>query len=405
MESSYLFIFICLIFSFLVSFVGRIKDHYFKSNLTAFLNLSGLVFFTSAYKNPMPFLFYVGVVVIHFYYTHSRNELFIKKIVGPVLYPILFIFVIKYTGIPGQIVDGDYGSLFFAAFFLGLSYVSFRMSFYSHRYSLGTVKAQSLSEYLSYVFFLPGMMVGPITDPSTFFNTWRGGNKHSVNYTYALERISIGIIKFTVLAEFFHQSTFPEVIIGHIDYGVEHVFLAGFSYYLYMYFNFSGFCDVVIALGHLAGVDLEENFNRPFWARNIQEFWKRWHMTLSNYMNVIVFGPLNIVLMRKFGGQLAVLTTIFCITVTFVLLGYWHGPEANYALFGLVQAIGLSVTYLYGNFLKSKLGIKKYKKYLKNKTIKVLGIALTITYESFCFVIFANDINKIKSIFKHLFFN
>jgi D-alanyl-lipoteichoic acid acyltransferase DltB (MBOAT superfamily) len=398
MDSNYTFIIIALLFAITVSLIHRKVSLSAKSIIVSLLNVLGLVYFSHAYEKPLPFIFYFLVVTGHYYYTHS-NLTQVKKYFSPVFYPILFIFLIKYIG-PMDVLRGNYSG--FSVFFVGISYVSFKMSFYAHQYRIKSVKAITLYEYLSYIFYLPTLMVGPITNPTVFFNSWRSEAVKNIDYLYVIERLLLGLAKFTILSQFFNQATFVEMTSNFQEYGLAHVLIAGFSYYLFLYFNFSGFCDIVVGLGHLSRVDLEENFNRPIWSRNIQEFWKKWHITLSSYMNLVVFAPLNIYFMRRVDSKYANATTVISISATFVLIGYWHGKEAQYIIFGCLQAVAVSINFLWGQFLKKRLGSKGFKRYMGNKYIYCVSLILSLIYMSFCFVVFANDLEKLKYILERV---
>ena len=96
-------------------------------------------------------------------------------------------------------------------------------------------------------------------------------------------------------------------------------------YYLYLYCNFSGYCDMAIGAAGLIGIPVAENFNNPFAARNVKDFWNRWHITLSSYMRDVVFAPLSKNLVRAMGPAYANHAIALTITVVFLLVGVWHG--------------------------------------------------------------------------------
>jgi len=245
-------------------------------------------------------------------------------------------------------------------------------------------------------------MVGPITKPSNFIRSWKYG-EFQVDYLTCVERVLVGLVKFTLISQFFNQTTFKGMIFSGHEYSLIHVFIASFSYYMYLYFNFSGFCDVVIGLSSMAKVDVEENFNRPLLARNIQDFWARWHITLSNYMNEVIFSPLSVILMRKFDLKYKNYVITFCLFIVFILIGYWHGKQDQYLLFGILQAIAVSCNFLFATMLKSRFGMKGFKTYMNNRFYQAVSTTITFLYMCLSLVIFANDIDALKIIIEKIF--
>lgn len=178
-----------------------------------------------------------------------------------------------------------------------------------------------------------------------------------------------------------------------IDLPVAMVF-----YYLFLYCNFSGFCDMAIGAAGLIGIPVAENFNHPLAARNLREFWNRWHITLSQYMRDVVFAPLSKFLVGLFGPARANQAIAVAIVVVFLLIGIWHGVGWNYAAFGLAQALGVVAVHYYTIFLKKKLGRDGFKAYNENRWIRGIAIALTFCYYAASLFLFANTFAEMRQI-------
>jgi len=134
------------------------------------------------------------------------------------------------------------------------------------------------------------------------------------------------------------------------------------AYTFYLYYNFSGYMDIVIGIGLLLGQNLPENFDRPFSARNIFEFWSRWHMTLSEWFKTYVFNPL----MRFLADHVAApvwlpYLAVIAFFVTFFVMGVWHGSTGVFVIYGLVMGAGASLNKLWQVFMTQRLGKKQYK--------------------------------------------
>jgi D-alanyl-lipoteichoic acid acyltransferase DltB (MBOAT superfamily) len=173
-------------------------------------------------------------------------------------------------------------------------------------------------------------------------------------------------------------------------------------FYLYLYLNFSGFCDMAIGAAALIGIPVPENFENPFAARNVKDFWNRWHITLSTWMRDVVFSPLSKYFVSKMGIQLADHAIALTITVVFLLVGIWHGAGWNFAAYGAVHALGVVANHYYTIFLKKKLGREKFKAYNENRSIRAVAVALTFCYCGASLIFFANTFPQIKQIFSVL---
>jgi alginate O-acetyltransferase complex protein AlgI len=134
------------------------------------------------------------------------------------------------------------------------------------------------------------------------------------------------------------------------------------TYTFYLYYNFSGYMDIVIGIGWLLGQNLPENFDRPFSARNIFEFWSRWHMTLSEWFKTYVFNPLMKFLADHVTavGWLPYLGVV-AFFVTFFVMGVWHGSTGVFVIYGLVMGAGASLNKLWQVVMSKRLGKKRYK--------------------------------------------
>jgi D-alanyl-lipoteichoic acid acyltransferase DltB (MBOAT superfamily) len=134
------------------------------------------------------------------------------------------------------------------------------------------------------------------------------------------------------------------------------------AYTVYLYYNFSGYMDIVIGVGWLLGQDLPENFNKPFLARDFLEFWTRWHMTLSQWFKTYLFNPLMSLLIDRFPQPVMVpylgVTAFF---VTFFVMGIWHGTTPVFAVYGALMGAGASINKLWQLMLVDHLGRQKYR--------------------------------------------
>lgn len=280
---------------------------------------------------------------------------------------------------------------------VGLSYMAFRCSRLVLEVRNGAAPMPGLFRYLAFAFFLPTLSVGPI---NTYANFSRGFAEpaYDVPFGSAGLRILVGLVKFQFFCALLGQLDYAGFLRnGHLHPWI-HLPIAMVAYYLYLYCNFSGFCDMAIATSALVGIPVSENFDRPFVARNIKDFWNRWHITLSQYMRDVVFSPLSKSLVRTMGPSNANHAVAIAVTVVFLLVGVWHGAGINYALYGLAHAVGLVANHYYTIGLKHWLGRDGFKKYTESRLIHAISVAVTFTYCAASLMFFANTPDQLRAI-------
>jgi D-alanyl-lipoteichoic acid acyltransferase DltB (MBOAT superfamily) len=310
--------------------------------------------------------------------------------------PIAALVVIRYTPflfdplwarIPG-VIETSMG-----AFFIGLSYMAFRLSYLVLEVRNGVTPAPGFSQYAAFAFFLPTFMIGPISRYQTHSKTLE--QPMTLPFHQPLFRILIGAVKYFVLGNMVNQLAYQGLLLDGHPHAPVDLAIAAVCYHLYLYCNFSGFCDIAIGGAALLGIRVDENFRNPLVSRNPQEYWTRWHITLSSYMRDVVFSPLSKALVSRWSNaNHAIAVSIF---IVFLLLGVWHGAGANYAIYGMLQGIGVASTHYFNIWLK-KRGKKAYQAWHENRWIEAAAIAMTFLYTSASLFVFANDLEGMKKI-------
>jgi D-alanyl-lipoteichoic acid acyltransferase DltB (MBOAT superfamily) len=283
---------------------------------------------------------------------------------------------------------------------IGISYLAFRCSRLVLEVRNGVVKKPNFLEYLNFAFFLPTMPVGPI---NTYANFRRGfTERYDVPVGRAALRILVGAVKYQFLGNLCNQLTYSGLLLDDHPHHWLDLPVAMLFFYLYLYLNFSGFCDMAIGAATLIGIPVPENFDNPFAARNVKDFWNRWHITLSVWMRDVVFSPLSKFFVGKMGIQLADHAIALTITIVFLLVGIWHGVGWHFAAFGAAHALGVVANHYYTIFLKKKLGRDGFKAYNENKWIRAVAVTLTFGYCAASLFLFANTFADMKEIFATL---
>jgi membrane protein involved in D-alanine export len=348
------------------------------------------------------FSLYVVLVVVDYWLLWQAKLGAQSWATAALWFPIAILILIKY--VPS--VDLPFASILqrikvhhVAVLFLGLSYLTFRLCHLVQEVRNDSVAMPTLAEYLSFAFFVPTLSIGPINPYSRYIASYRNPNYDPGLRKRALLRVLVGLTKYLFLSSLLNQYTYSGLLLdGHphrrIDFGV-----ALFGYTLYLYCNFSGFCDMVVGLSGLLGIDVIENFNVPFASRNLQEFWTKWHISLSTWLRDMMFTPMVKLLVRRFGPRSTNNVVAFSICFVFIVIGVWHGFGINFALFGLFQGLGLAAVHYYTIFLKKRLGKQRFAAYRANRLIYAAGMVTTFVYFSASLFLFANSWENMRRIF------
>lgn len=291
--------------------------------------------------------------------------------------------------------------------FVGSSYLAFRTSYLVLEVRNGVVARPGWWRYLGFAFFAPTLSVGPINPYSEYSKAFTDASSADASLPeipadLAALRVLTGAVKYQFLGPLLNQLTYSGLLLdGHPHLWID-LPIAAIAYYLFLYCNFSGFCDIAVGGAGLMGIPVAENFDNPFAARDMKDFWNRWHITLSRYMRDVVFSPLSKNLVRWLGPARANHAIALTILVVFLLVGVWHGAGWNYAAFGAAHGLGLIAVHYYDIALKKRLGKNGYKKYHRNRFVHAAAVVVTFVYVSATLFLFANDWTAMRTIFAAL---
>jgi D-alanyl-lipoteichoic acid acyltransferase DltB (MBOAT superfamily) len=197
-----------------------------------------------------------------------------------------------------------------------------------------------------------------------------------------VERIAQGLFKKYVLAAVIEKAFFTHFRAPFPYLGVE-----GLLYYLWLYLDFSGYSDLAVGAGRLMGVATPENFNRPYIARNLIDFWERWHMSLSRFIYRNLFIPVQMALLRRAGPQAAIWCASLAFTLAFLLCGLWHELSVRWLLWGAMHAAGLVTVNWYRVWLQRRLGREGFNRYNAHRGVRLASTILTQVYVASTLVI------------------
>lgn len=215
---------------------------------------------------------------------------------------------------------------------IGLSFHTFQAMSYTIEVYRGNQKAERhLGIYALYVMFFPQLVAGPIERPQNLLHQFH--EEHFFDYTRAvsgLRLMLLGLLQKVYLADRLAVYV-NQVYQSPHDYNSTALFTATLAFTFQIYCDFSGYSNIALGAARVIGFTLMRNFNSPYLARSIPEFWKRWHISLSTWFRDYVYYPLG-------GNRVSGLKRIRNIFIVFLLSGFWHGANWTYVLWGLAHA-------------------------------------------------------------------
>ena len=225
---------------------------------------------------------------------------------------------------------------------LGISYYTFQALGYLIRINRKAEQAETnLIYFANYMLFFPKFLAGPVERSNLFLPQARAGVVFNANEVSAgLRQFLWGMFKKVVIGDSLGAPVF--LVYNHIEnYSGITLLVVFLLQAVHLYADFSGYTDMALGVGRVFGLKLVPNFNRPFFARSVGEFWRRWHISLSSWCNDFIFSPF-IVKYRRY-GQNAAVAGIF---ISFFVIGIWHGANWTFVMVGILQGIAISYEFI-----------------------------------------------------------
>jgi alginate O-acetyltransferase complex protein AlgI len=266
---------------------------------------------------------------------------------------------------------------------LGMSYYIFRNIHYTIESYNGRIQNESLLFYLAYNFFLPVLIIGPINRYPEFIRDWQRRRMNSEYFSLGLQRILFGVSKIMIIGNYLLTSK-SAAFIANLD--ESNVWLKAYletvALVLNAYFQFAGYSDIAIGIALLLGFRIMENFNFPFLASNMQEFWSKYHMSLSAFCRDYIYTPIASYYRKPMLG----------VVITMIIIGLWHEITMPFLLWGALQAFGIYLAFLFKNSPTSWVS-------------KNLGRIFVFNYFCLsCVIIDYEKLGKALEVYKILFF-
>lgn len=277
---------------------------------------------------------------------------------------------------------------------IGLSYYTFQTVGYIYDVYRGNAEAEKgLLNFGLFTIFFSKLPVGPIERSNRFLKQLKIRIYfQQENIVEGGKRIAWGLFKKLVVADriaIYEDAIFRDVS----DQSGITLLVGSLLYTVQVYADFSGYTDIALGTARLFGFNLVENFKQPLFARNVGDFWRRWHISLSSWVNDYIFNP--IVFNRRYWGNWGI---FYALLVSFLVIGIWHGASWNYVLFGLIQALALIIEASTRKKRKNISGKLNTSFYL------FFSIASTFLFVTFSLVIFRfQNFNVVTEVLSRMF--
>jgi len=277
---------------------------------------------------------------------------------------------------------------------IGISFFIFQsVAYVIDVYRRDVEPTENYPEYLSFVAFFPTLIAGPILRARQLLPQLRGHlTLEAETGGQALLLIAVGLIKKIAIADYLSANLVDRVFDFPERFSSVEVLVAVYGYALQIYADFSGYSDIAIGSALLLGFRLPENFNAPYRSRDLPEFWRRWHISLSTWLRDYVFfsvvGPRARNTLMLYGG----------LVVTMLVGGLWHGPTWAFVLWGLLHGLGLVAVRAWAA-LRKRLAFPRRN----HRWSDVLGVLLTFHFICLTWIFFrAENLGQAVGVLRQL---
>ena len=353
-----------------------------KKNVRMYLLIFAGIIFYSVWNFKLSPIIVVSILINYYFGKKISDTLsaIIKKkiLIISIIFNIIFLAFFKYADFIifnlNIIFSSNFEFLNFP-FPLALSFVTFQTIAYLVDCYDGNIIKHNLRKYSLFIIFFPQLIAGPIVRYNSMISQFEDKKNSSIiykNICIGLIVIAIGIIKKVLIAD--NLSILVDQ--GHnINEQLSFIesWLISTSFTFQLYFDFSGYIDMATGIALLFNINLPQNFDSPFKATSIINFWQRWHITLTNFLTNYIYNPL----LRSF-RKLTFYKSMLGTFIVFIIAGLWHGPSWLFIIFGGLHGVGIIVNQI-------------FKKFFVFKINKIIAQIFTFLYINFTFIFFRSE--------------
>ncbi len=347
------YVFVLLFFP--ICLIGYFVLNHFRKYTLAHLFLFGMSLWFYGYFNPGYLLIILSSILINYgiYRLLDKYEkLKIRKIImilGVILNVGILIYF-KYMDFFIENINMVFGQdfeLLHILLPLGISFFTFQqISFIVDAYG-GEIPKYGFINYACFVSYFPQLIAGPIVTHDELIPQFLDEQKKCFNpdnFMKGLYIFTLGLAKKVLLADTFSGAvTYGFTTIDNLSAITALIVMV--SYTIQIYFDFSGYCDMAIGIGKMMNIDLPLNFNSPYKALTITEFWDRWHMTLTRFFTKYIYIPLG-------GNRKGAIRTYVNVFIVFLISGLWHGASWNFVFWGACHGLFVIITRIFKKFFE-----------------------------------------------------
>lgn len=362
------------------------KLHWYQSIITvAFLLLS---FGGIKWHQGIALIIYVvlEVILIKIYYEYRK-----RANVSWIFYIAVIVAIIPLVIV--KITPAVYGGKASIIGFLGISYITFKIVGMIMEIRDGAIKEFKLRQTVEFLLFFPTISSGPIDRYRRFLGDY-DKKLPQKKYLDMLEKgvwyIFLGFVYKFFIAYFFGTILLPQVGQNALAHGGISWWLVAYMYVYSMdlFFDFAGYSLFAVGTSYIMGIATPMNFNKPFSAPNIKEFWNRWHMTLSFWFRDYIYMRLVFFIMKKKLIKSKITIANLGYLTLFLIMGFWHGVTWYYIVYGLFHACAIIICDMWLRFKK-----KHRDQIPSNRFTKMFAVFLTFNIVCFSFLIFSGFLN------------
>lgn len=279
--------------------------------------------------------------------------------------------------------------------FLGISYLTFKAVGMIMEIRDGIIKEVGLSEVVHFLLFFPTISSGPIDRYRRFLGDYKkvpARDKYLALLDKAMWYIFLGFVYKFLLAYLFGVVMLPKISALALAHGGWSWWVIAYmyTYSMDLFFDFAGYSLFAVGISYIMGIQTPMNFNKPFIAKNIKDFWNRWHMTLSFWFRDYIYMRLVFFMMKKklLKSRIAIANVGYL--TLFLIMGFWHGVTWYYIVYGLYHAVAINLCDMWLRFKK-----RHKEKIPHNKFTEALAIFITFNVVCFSFLIFSGFLNTL----------
>ncbi|MGE9296667.1 MAG: MBOAT family O-acyltransferase [Puniceicoccales bacterium] len=285
---------------------------------------------------------------------------------------------------------------------LAISFFTFQQIAFLVDVRQGRVAGYTFREYLLFVVFFPQLIAGPIVHHSEMMPQFARRETYRLqldNLAVGLTFFAFGLFKKVIIADPLGaqaSEVFGTAAAGNPLYSWE-AWAGALAYTLQIYFDFSGYTDMAIGLGRMFGIRLPQNFNSPYQAASIADFWRRWHMTLSRFLRDYLYIPLG-------GNRKGPVRRDINLMATMTLGGLWHGAGWTFILWGIAHGAYLLINHHFTAWRKEKLSNAKSLSIAKQRLVHASAVAFTFFCVVLAWVLFrAENLSAAGAVYEAMF--